>query len=243
MRIVALIVAVACRGTGSSDGAAPAAWVPPVADAVDTGAAPPVGAAPRDYASCLAESDCAPGQACTSVPGFVGRYCADACDPSLPAEAAAAACDAPGAPGAVCLETGRCARTCGDPDSCAPGLDCQVLEGGAAVCAGDEAGGAGFFGTCTHPNEDGPDCPPASSCFGGSLIGVEDGVCLPWCDDGTCPPAPDDTEGTAGLCYDVGLDHPVCALVCSPGASVCPGGQVCLDLGFIGLCAPEGADF
>ena len=54
-------------------------------------------------------------------------------------------------------------------------------------------------------------------------------------------PVPDGVTA-APLCYDVGLEHPVCALICIPDSSVCPDSQSCLDLGSIGLCAPEGTE-
>ena len=97
-----------------------------------------------------------------------------------------------------------------------------------------------MYGTCSHPNVEGTDCPLGSSCFGGDYVGTDRGVCLPWCDDGSCPMAPEDTVGVSPICYDVGLDHPVCPLLCIDEAQ-CPEGQECLDLGFTGLCAPEGA--
>lgn len=196
----------------------------------------------RAFSACVTEADCDPGSACTTVQGYGGAYCAPACEPGGDGDE----CDSEGVLGVdtFCSTAGRCVRACGEPDSCPDALDCQDAAAfPAPVCAGEVAGVAGYYGTCTHPMTDGPDCPESSSCFGGALIGVEDGVCLPWCDDGTCEPVPETAVGVSPVCYDVGLEHPVCALICSPGSSTCPPAQECTDLGGLGLCVPEGASF
>lgn len=200
----------------------------------------------RAYQTCVTEADCDAGSACTEVSGYGTAYCAPACDP----EGDASECDPEGLLGAEtwCSSSGRCVRACEDDtgtDTCPEDLACQDDEGWPApVCAGEEAGKAGYYGTCTHPMVEGIDCPPESSCFGGDIIGVETGVCLPWCDDGLCEPVPDSVSGVSPVCYDVGLDHPVCALICVPDSSTCPEGQACSQVSSsLGLCIPEGASF
>ena len=92
----------------------------------------------------------------------------------------------------------------------------------------------------------GPDCPPESECFGGSLLGIDNGLCLPWCDTGECPEVPDGLADVSPLCFDTtdfGFDHPLCVLLCQPASAICPEGQECLDYGGFGLCAPEGFSF
>ncbi len=200
----------------------------------------------RAYQSCVTEADCDAGSACTEVQGYGAAYCAPACDPA----GDGSECDPDGALGAetFCSDAGRCVRACADDegtDTCPDALACQEADAfPSPVCAGEEAGSAGYYGTCTHPMIEGPDCPESSSCFGGALIGVETGVCLPWCDDGLCEPVPDSAVGVSPFCYDVGLEHPVCALICSPDGSTCPSGQACtLVTSSLGLCIPEGASF
>lgn len=193
------------------------------------------------YEPCVSDAECGPGSDCTNVPGFAGSYCALPCDPA----GTGAECDLDGTLdfGTTCLDHGRCARECGDPAACPDTLDCQAIaEPAASLCAGEPYGGAGFYGICTHPNVDGTDCPEESSCFGGDYIGIDDGICLPWCDDLTCPAAPDDSSATSPLCYDIGYDHPLCVLLCVPSSSECPTDQECLDLGGFGLCVPYGAE-
>jgi hypothetical protein len=193
------------------------------------------------YEPCVSDAQCGPGSECTTVPGYAGHYCGLPCDPG----GDAAECDLDGTLdfGTVCLETGRCARECGEPTNCPETLDCQQVEADTlGLCAGESYGGAGFYGICTHPNVEGTDCPEESSCFGGDYIGIDDGICLPWCDDYTCPEPPADSDGTSPICYDIGLDHPMCILLCIPGSSECPRAQECLDLGGFGLCVPEGAE-
>ena len=216
------------------------------------------------YRSCVSEAQCDPGSACTSIPGFGGKYCSPACDP----EGDGAECALPGLPFATqCLEIGRCARHCADdeepvpldedppddprePDDprCPLELTCRSVDEDA-LCAGIAAGISGYYGICSHTNVDGPDCPAASSCFGGGLVGSASGICLPWCDDGSCPDAGLGAVGTTPYCYDatdrVDLGHPICALLCTAGSgsSTCPDGQSCLDLGLggVGLCSPPDA--
>jgi hypothetical protein len=215
------------------------------------------------YRPCVTEAQCDPGSACTVIPGYGGRFCSPACDPfGLGDE-----CALEGLPfDVMCLDTARCARHCADgeepilpdddpPDDprteddprCPAEMTCRDVDE-SNLCAGLVAGIAGYYGLCSHPNVDGPDCPPASSCFGGQLVGSDSGICLPWCDDGTCPDAVGAQNATP-LCYDlsgkVDIDHPICALLCTPGdeTSICPNGQVCLDIGFggFGLCSPPDA--
>jgi len=212
------------------------------------------------YRPCVTEAQCDPGSACATVPGYGGSYCAPACDPRGDGDE----CALEGLEfGTSCLDTGRCARHCGDDEepvppeadipppgeapACPADMTCRAV-GESDLCAGIVAGIAGYYGLCSHPNVDGPDCPAASSCFGGNLIGSDSGVCLPWCDSGSCPDAAG-TSNTTPYCYDVtakvDLDHPVCALLCYPGdeTSICPTDQICFDIGFggIGLCSPPDA--
>lgn len=236
-----LVFMVACSPTSGTrgDGLPPA---PATTDGADTGT---TGESQwsftgRAYQTCISDAECDPGSACTSVPGHATSYCAPACtpDPETP-DAPNAACATDTAEG-VCLSTGRCAQSCAEVDRCDPALACADVDGVGPICAGEEGGTSGYYGTCSHPQLEGADCPPSSSCYGGELLGIEDGICLPWCDDNVCQPVPDGTEGVTPICYDVGLDHPVCALLCTVDDSVCPDDQACLDLGFIGLCAPDG---
>lgn len=212
------------------------------------------------YEPCVSEAQCDPGSACTTIQGYGGRYCSPACDPTgdgLECALRGLEFDT------MCLDTGRCARHCADgepaiaPDdevpapadapACPAEMTCRAVDGDD-LCAGVIAGVAGYYGLCTHPNIDGPECPTASSCFGGNLVGSESGVCLPWCDSGSCPDAAG-TANTTPLCYDVtdkvDIDHPICALLCTPGdaSSICPTGQVCFDIGLgdLGLCSPPDA--
>jgi len=199
------------------------------------------------YGACVTDAECSPGDACTTVPGYAGLYCAPPCDPLGDGDECAL-----GGLGfdTTCTEFGRCAQLCGD-DDCPSGLECQTLEVDGAdgaesvqLCAGEESGGAGYYGSCSHPQAEGTDCPEDSACFGGDLFGSDDGLCLPWCPDQICPPPP---EGVIALplCYDIGLGAPSCALICDPGDeenSVCPEGQVCFDADYVGICLPGDAD-
>ncbi len=221
-------------------------WPPPAGPdliAVDTATdtALPQSYAGPAYQACVTAAQCDPGSDCTHVPGFAGTYCAPACD--IEGDGAECALDGSLDFDTVCLDNGRCARTCGDPDTCPESVACQTVESeGLDLCAGEPYGSAGLYGVCTHPNVDGADCPEESSCFGGDYIGIEEGICLPWCDDYTCPSPPDDSSGCSPLCYDIGFDHPLCVLLCIPGSSTCPSEQECLDLGGFGLCVPPGAE-
>ncbi len=226
-------------------------------DSADDDDATPADYSGPAYASCVSEAQCDPGSACAAVPGYGDPFCSPPCDPAGDGgECALRGRDHD----AVCLPSGRCARACHasedviaedrgfpkgaefrDPAACPDPLTCRAVDGvEPPLCAGDRAGGAGFYGTCRHPNVDGPDCPDQSSCYGGELIGVDEGICLPWCPDGLCP-APSNASQVTTLCYDIGFDYPVCALLCQPGQSECPFDQECFDAGFIGICAPIGA--
>jgi hypothetical protein len=237
-----LLAMLACGGPSvSSDGLRPMA----LADTGDQPTAQITGSSTA-YSPCVTDASCDPGEACTTVPGFASPYCAPACDPESAPAAQLQACDRLEGVATTCLSTGRCARECGDPDSCPDALACQPEASVGPVCAGEELGQAGFYGTCTHPMTEGPDCPAESSCFGGSLLGIDNGVCLPWCDSGACPEIPEDVRGATPLCYDVrsyGFDHPMCVLLCVPASAECPDGQTCLDYGGVGICAPEGFHF
>ncbi len=226
----------------------------PVADDDDDDAAPAddddddaTEAPPADYdgpayTECVTDAQCDPGSACTTVPGHGGLYCAPPCDP----DGDGSECALQGkAYETMCLDNGRCARACLDNDPCPDTVGCfEVVEYETELCAGEEAGGAGYYGVCSHPNIPGPDCPPETECLGGSFVGTDEaGICLPWCDDGSCPTPPAGTENVSTLCYDIGFEHPLCALLCTPGASVCPVLEFCLDTGFgVGVCAPDGAE-
>ncbi len=217
---------------------------PPLPQGADSGtvadSAPPQSYAGPAYQPCVSPAQCDPGSDCTHVPGFAGTFCSPPCDGQ--GDGSECALDGSLDFDTVCLDHGRCARTCGDPDTCPETLECQAVGDPATdLCAGEPFGAAGFYGVCTHPNIDGADCPEESSCFGGDYIGIETGICLPWCDDLTCPAAPEDSSGTSPLCYDIGFDHPLCVLLCIPGSSECPTSQECLDLGGFGLCVPPGA--
>lgn len=208
------------------------------------------------YRPCVSDAQCDPGSACTTVPGYGGTFCAPPCDPG----GDSSECALPGLPYATtCLASGRCGRAC-DPDeqivpdrfngpkepppsdhACPDPLTCRDVDGDA-LCAGAPSGQAGYYGTCSHPMVEGSDCPTESACYGGSFIGTDEaGICLPHCDSGLCP-VPDNASGVSTICYDIGFDHPVCALLCDPNSSVCPAGQFCFDIGFAGICAPEGAE-
>ncbi len=217
---------------------------------------PPQPYAGPAYTPCVSDAQCDPGSACTTVPGYGGSFCAPPCE----AGGDGAECALLGLPyGTQCLPSGRCARACADgeavvpdqedpptdvappPDACPDPITCRDVDG-APLCAGQPSGQAGYYGTCSHPMIEGTDCPIDSACYGGSFIGTEDaGVCLPHCDDGLCP-APVDATQVTTICYDIGFDHPVCALLCTVGVSECPWGQFCFDVGFTGICAPEGAE-
>ena len=255
MHLLLALFLLACDGAE-----APVAWSPPLPSATpeedggqstgsatdtagpqDTGAACyPLGA--QAYQACVADSQCDPGSACTTVEGFSGKYCSPACDPA----GDGSECDPDGTVGEAtyCLQSGRCARACGEPDTCPEEMGCQTLDelDGAGVCAGPPSGTSGYYGICSHPNVDGPDCPSESTCFGGDYIGIDDGVCLPWCDDGSCASPPDETEGVSPYCYDAGLDHPICVLFCDPETSTCPSDQYCMSVYGVGLCVPEGTE-
>jgi len=211
-------------------------------DSADTAASVAESYVGPSYGACVTDAECAPGDACTTVRGYAGLYCAPPCDPT----GDGAECDLGGLDfDTTCTDIGRCAQLCGD-DDCPSGLECQELEDeDVAVCAGEEAGGAGNYGTCSHPQAEGSDCPDDSACFGGDLFGSDDGLCLPWCPDGVCPLAPDGVNALP-LCYDIGLGAPSCALICDPGADednqVCPEGQFCFDASYIGICLPGDAD-
>jgi len=226
----------------------------------DTGA-PGVSYVGPDYQACVTDAQCEPGSGCLTVPGHMESYCAPPCDPT----GDGAECDLTGTGDmgfpTTCLRTGRCAQACAedavaapgsdgislvrDPDdACPDGLECTQVEatdGTAPLCAGPQAGGSGYYGICSHPNVDGGDCPEQTSCFGGSYIGLDIGICLPWCDDGSCPASPAGVSA-APLCYDAGLEHPVCALICIFDSSSCPDGQFCQSVGSVGLCIPDGAE-
>ncbi len=199
---------------------------------------PPFSYAGPAYEPCVSDAQCGAGSDCTTVPGFAGAYCAPPCDPSD----YSGECDLDGSYGqTTCLDNGRCARLCAeDPEVCPSTLECAEVDQ-TWLCAGEPFGQAGMYGTCSHPNVEGVDCPPESSCFGGEYINHDSGICLPWCDDGTCPTPPEGLESASPLCYEAGLEHPVCVLLCTPGVAVCPDEQECLDLGFTGICAPIGA--
>ncbi|MCB9744151.1 MAG: hypothetical protein H6741_16260 [Alphaproteobacteria bacterium] len=193
------------------------------------------------YAPCVTDAQCDAGSACASVPGYAGLYCAPPCEPGDDA-----ACALPGLDfETTCLSNGRCARACGEPDSCPESLECSAepVADELTLCAGGEYGTSGYYGTCSHPLVDGPDCPLESTCFGGDYIGVDEGACLPWCTTGECPSPPDDASGVSPLCYDGELDYPICVLLCVPDASDCPGDQECFSLGSVGICAPPGAEY
>lgn len=236
-----LALLMACGGLGDAelaDGVTPAALVD--ADTAAPAAPPPPVTA---YTTCVTDASCAPGEACTTVPGFATPYCAPACDP---ADETDAACDVVDGVDGFCTDAGRCARACGQPDTCPDDLACGSSEALGDVCGGEELGGAGYYGTCTHPLEAGPDCPAESDCFGGSLLGIENGICLPWCESGDCPDPGDELVDVNPLCFDTteyGFEHPLCVLLCTPSSAVCPTDQECLDYGGFGICAPEGLTF
>ena len=207
------------------------------------------------YRSCVSDAQCRPGDACTTVPGYSGQFCAPACDPT----GDGAECALPGLPfDTMCLESGRCARECGaseipgtvnqegdaNYELCPSSVSCENVDG-LRLCAGETFGQAGYYGTCSHPMQDGSDCPPESSCVGGAVLGTDDvGICLPWCDDGSCPTPPGHAFNTTPLCYDVLLEHPMCALLCDFGdpLTTCPDeGQECQEFYGFGICAPPGA--
>jgi hypothetical protein len=208
------------------------------------------------YESCVSHAQCDPGSACEAIPGYGGTFCSPPCDPDGDGDE----CALEGLPyGTSCLPNGRCARECADDedivpddlgwldgtpdveDGCPEPLTCRDVAG-EALCAGSPSGQSGFYGTCSHPMVEGADCPTTSACYGGSFIGTDEaGICLPHCDDGLCP-TPANATDVSTICYDIGFDHPVCALLCTVGVSECPFGQFCFDIGFAGICAPEGAE-
>lgn len=254
----------ACRSSGPP-GALPEPAAPMAApdpdsggEGVDSGGSDGTSYSGPDYGTCLNDAQCDPGSWCTVVPGHAQAYCAPPCDP----QGDGAECGDGGELGfeTVCLENGRCAQACdaaavateaddgsliaAASDLCPEHLECVVAtvadDVEQPICAGARGGGAGFYGSCSHPNVDGSDCPDASSCFGGSYLGIDSGVCLPWCDDGVCSPTPDGVTATP-LCYDVGLAHPMCVLLCVADESVCPDAQFCYDFGSFGVCVPDGS--
>ena len=258
---------VGCRG-GGAPGALWAPSAPGVADAPSgadtagdsgsTGGGAGSSYAGPDYGTCVSDAQCDPGSWCTQVPGYAQAYCAPPCDPQGDGSECGDAGDLGFA--TVCLESGRCAQACdaqsvatpaddgslvaAATDECPANLECVVAavsdDSEQPICAGVRGGGSGFYGACSHPNVDGSDCPDASSCFGGSYLGIDSGVCLPWCDDGVCSPVPDGVTATP-LCYDVGLAHPMCVLLCAVDESVCPDQQFCYDFGSFGICVPDGS--
>lgn len=210
-----------------------------------------------DYQRCIGDAQCEAGSACVEVPGHANLYCAPPCDPGGDGQECQLGEELELGFETRCLDTGRCARTCPEEDAAtegdkpgslvrAEGDECpQELECVASqddfLCAGPARGTAGPYGLCTHPQMDGPDCPELHSCYGGSYIGLDVGVCLPWCDTGECPSAPAGTVASP-LCYDIGLEHPVCALICIPDSGTCPEDQECIQVySSIGLCLPEGS--
>ncbi len=204
------------------------------ADDTDVGA--DYGTYSPSYELCVSDAECAPGDACTTVSGYSGKYCAPACDPA----GDGGECQLDGLDfETTCTEFGRCARVCGEDPPCPDELSCQSV-GEEELCAGEPAGGSGYYGTCSHPNVDGPDCPEDAACWGGDLVGVETGICLPWCPDYTCPDPPAGVDAYP-ICYDIGLGSPTCALLCDPETGSCPDGQECYDAGSIGACVPIGA--
>jgi len=221
----------------TTDGGDPDDTAPEAADSD-----PPVSYSGPSYEPCINDAECAPGDACVPVPGYASAYCAPACDPA----GDAAECQLEGLGfDTVCTDHGRCARVCPDahdPDAapCPEGLDCAQV-GDEALCAGELAGASGYYGLCSHPNVDGPDCPEDAACWGGEYLGIDEGMCLPWCPEYSCPAAPAGIDADP-YCYDVGLEAPICLLLCVAGDDdACPDGQECYDLGVTGLCVPEGA--
>lgn len=234
-----LLLAIACTTPEAPD-APPdlSGLTPPVSE---TESDPePVSYSGPSYTPCVTDASCEPGEACTTVDGYDASYCAPPCDP-------AGAGDECAPDGAVdydtwCLPQGRCARSCdgGCPDDMACVSDDTGLPG--EVCAGEPSGTSGYYGLCSHPNVDGTDCPDGSACYGGEYVNSDWGVCLPYCPDSSCPDSAEDGVTGTPICYDVGLELPVCALVCIPSVSTCPSDQVCYELySNLGICAPADA--
>lgn len=250
--LLALLTVVGCDPDVALDGD-PGATDEPATDEPATEEEPTPYDGPA-YRSCVSDAQCRAGDACTTVPGYSGRFCAPACDPV----GDGAECELLGLPfDTMCLESGRCARSCGsselpgsinqegdeDYTLCPSTVGCQNVEG-TRMCAGDTFGQAGLYGTCAHPLADGTDCPEMTTCVGGAVIGTDElGICLPWCDDGSCPTPPSDAFNTTTICYDIFLEHPMCALLCdfSDPLTTCPLGQECQEFFGYGLCAPPGA--
>ena len=199
----------------------------------------PVSYAGPSYESCITDAECSPGDACTTVSGYAGQYCAPACDPG--GDGSECQLDGLGFE-TTCLETARCARVCDgelEDGGCPDDLACAGYDD-LELCVGEAAGTSGIYGTCTHPNTSGPDCPEGTTCFGGDYLGVDDGICLPYCEDYTCPDPEGNVDGSP-YCYDIGLDYPICFLFCTPDATTCPDTQECFDTGYgVGICAPPG---
>ncbi|GEM_PF-1424957 len=192
------------------------------------------------YAPCTNDAECAPGDACTTVSGYAGQYCAPPCDPAGDGDE----CQLEGLPfDTECLDNARCAQVCDGTDDggCHEDLSCAGYED-LELCVGEAAGTSGLYGTCNHPNTSGPDCPEGTTCFGGDYLSVDAGVCLPYCEDYTCPDPEGNVDGSP-YCYDIGLDYPVCFLFCTPDATTCPDTQECFDTGYgVGICAPPGVE-
>jgi len=215
----------------------------------------PVAYAGPSYLPCVTDAQCDPGDACTSLPGFSGDYCAPACDPA----GDGAECDRFELPFATsCMPNGRCGRACGadevlgepsqegadDYALCPASVYCQEVDE-QPMCAGDSFGQAGNYGVCYHPFLDGPDCPQGTQCLGGDLVGLDDvGLCLPECPAQTCPAPPSYTVNATPICYDVGYEVPLCALLCQASLedTVCPDGTVCNEFFGFGICSPEGTE-
>ncbi len=254
LRPLSFIVAFAVLLLAGCDPVSEPQGDPPAAD--DPTAEAPTPYDGPAYRACVTDAQCDAGSACTTVPGYAGRFCSPACDPAGEGEE----CGLIELPFATsCLSTGRCGRACGasefpgsasqegdeDYALCPGSVSCQAVDG-ERLCAGEAFGQAGFYGSCTHPLVDGSDCPPESSCVGGAVIGTGDlGICLPWCDDGSCPAPPAGAFNTSTICYDILLDHPMCALLCdfTSDLTTCPdAGQECQEFYGYGICAPPGAE-
>ena len=230
MRWILLFCLVSC--TSTSDDADP----PPDTGSPDTG--------PRDtgvsfsvpsYATCSSAAQCPPGDACTTVPGYAGRFCAPPCDPI----AGDTSCDTDGSITATCLPTGRCVQTCST--DCPVGLEC-IQTDGWEVCAGEPNNA---YQTClVDPTTPSPglalhaDCPGYSAClYFGDLFPAGVGACMPWCEHGTCPHQGlgiDAAPQCLPLTLFPGIDN--CALFCDPESEEqCPPGLAC---GSTNICLP-----